>query len=90
MNKLLMILAGVLTLGAAVPALAAPDEQYFQAIERAHKAAQARAATQPPCKARRLVLPLDDGPHATTTPYLNQLRKERFDAEVRACKDAAR
>jgi hypothetical protein len=35
-------------------------------------------------------LQLDHGPRAQTTPYLNQLRKARYEAEVKACKDAAK
>ena len=34
-----------------------------------------------------LGVPLDHGPRALTTPYLNQLRKQRFEAEMKACKD---
>lgn len=86
MNKFLITFAGVLTLGATLPAIAGPD---FQLIEQGRKALQARAATEKDCESRRLVLPLDHGPRATSTPYLNQLRKERFDAEMKACKEAA-
>ena len=86
MDKLLITLAGALTLGATLPAIAGPD---FQAIEQARKAAQARAVTEKGCESKRLVLPLDHGPRATSTPYLNQLRKERFEAEMKACKEAA-
>lgn len=86
MNKLLITLAGVLTLGAIMPAIAGPD---FQAIEQGRKAAQLRAAAEKGCESRRLVLPVDHGPRATSTPYLNQLRKQRFEAEMKACKEAA-
>lgn len=41
------------------------------------------------CPPKKLVLQLDHGPRAQTTPYLNKLRKERYEAEVKACKDAA-
>jgi hypothetical protein len=86
MNRLLITLAGVLTLGATVPAIAGPD---FQAIEQGRKTAQLRAATEKGCESRRFVLPVDHGPRATSTPYLNQLRKQRFEAEMKACKEAA-
>ncbi len=91
MNKLLITLAGVLTLGATLPAIAGPD---FQVIRQGSKAVQTRAETGKAetgkaCESRRLVLPLDHGPRATSTPYLNQLRKERFEAEVKACRKAA-
>jgi len=82
MNKLLITLVGSLTLGACLPALAGPD---FQAIEHSRKAAHARAEMERGCDSRRLVLPLDHGPRADTTPYLNRLRKERFEAEMKAC-----
>ncbi|HQS41729.1 MULTISPECIES: hypothetical protein [unclassified Polaromonas] len=42
------------------------------------------------CPPKKLVLQLDHGPRAQTTPYLNKLRKERYEAEVKACKDAAK
>ena len=42
------------------------------------------------CPPRALVLPLDHGPRAQTTPYLNQLRKARYEAEVKACKEATK
>lgn len=42
------------------------------------------------CPPKKLVLPLDHGPRAQTTPYLNQVRKARYEAEVNACKDAAK
>lgn len=42
------------------------------------------------CPPQRLVLPLDHGPRAQTTPYLNQSRKARHEAEVKACKEAAK
>ncbi len=79
MNKLLITLAGVLALSATLPAIAGPD---FQVIEQGRKLAQARAATEKGCESKRLVLPLDHGPHATSTPYLNQLRKSDFNARV--------
>ena len=34
-----------------------------------------------------LGVPLDHGPRALTTPYLNQLRKQRFEAEMKTCKE---
>lgn len=86
MNRLLITLAGVLTLGATMPAIAGPD---FQAIEQGRKAAAVRATTEKGCESRRLVLPVDHGPRATSTPYLNQLRTQRFEAEMKACKEAA-
>lgn len=86
MIKFLITLAVVLTLGATLPAIAGPD---LQLIEQSRKAVEARAATEKGCESRRLVLPLDHGPRGTSTPYLNQLRRERFDADMKTCKKAA-
>ncbi len=92
MKKLITTLVSIVTLGAALSAFAGPD---WQAIEQARKHAQvqpvkAQAVTpQEKCTQKRLVLPLDHGPRAQTTPYLNRQRKEAFDAEVKACKEAA-
>ncbi len=99
MNQLLISLIGALALGATLPALAGPD---WQAIERARQAKQAPqpegrmetiklAATGPQkCPPAALVLPLDHGPRAQSTPYLNKLRKERFDAEMKACREGSK
>lgn len=48
------------------------------------------AAGPKTCPPEPLILPLDHGPRAQTTPYLNRLRKERFEAEVKACKEQGR
>ena len=48
-----------------------------------------KASPEAKCAAKRLVLPLDHGPRAQTTPYLNDRRKASFEAEQKACKDAA-
>lgn len=96
MNKLIYPLAGALMLGATLPVLAGPD---FQAIEQGRKAgleaeatrtreaAKAAKAGRGDCPPQPLILPLDHGPRALTTPYLNQLRKQRFEAEMKACKE---
>ncbi len=86
MNRFLITFAGVLTLGATLPAIAGSD---LPLIEHVRKAVQTRTATEKRCESKRLVLPLDHGPHATSTPYLNQLRKERFEAEMKTCKETA-
>lgn len=83
-------------LGASLPALAGPD---FQAIEKARAAKQAAATTQTVgtprvdsatgqrvnCPPDPLVLPLDHGPRAQTTPGENRVRKARYEAQVKAC-----
>ncbi|MFS4517896.1 hypothetical protein ACMFLR_29020, partial [Delftia tsuruhatensis] len=71
-------LIAALTLGVSLPALAGPD---FQAIEKARAARQAAGAAQAvttrvdsasgqrvKCLPAPLVLPLDHGPRAQTTP----------------------
>lgn len=98
MNRPLIALVSVLTLGSALSAFAGPD---WQAIEQARKAKQ---ATQMPrhgdampakgtagmtCPPDALVLPLDHGPRAQSTPYLNAKRKAKHEAEQKACRAAA-
>ncbi len=92
MNKLLNTLIGAVALSAMLPAFAGPD---WQAIERARQNKRAqlvpaeKASPQANCAAKRLVLPLDHGPRAQSTPWLNERRKASFEAEQKACKDAA-
>lgn len=92
MKKLIITLIGTIALGATLSAFAGPD---WQAIEQGRKNAHAqsvktkKAAPDDKCAGRRLVLPLDHGPRAQTTPYLNRQRKEAFEAEMKACKEAA-
>ncbi|MBL8318410.1 MAG: hypothetical protein JNJ42_08385 [Burkholderiaceae bacterium] len=92
MKKLFTTLTTWIALGAAVPAFAGPD---WQAIERARQNKRAQVAQMEKltpaqkCAARQLVLPLDHGPRAQSTPYLNQRRSESFEADLKACKEAA-
>lgn len=92
MNKLLAKLVGLVAAGMMLPALAGPD---WQAIEQARKnkrtqvAQMEKLAPEQKCAAKRLVLPLDHGPRAQTTPYLNEKRRQSFEAELKACKEAA-
>jgi hypothetical protein len=67
MKHLLVTLAGVSILGTILPAVAGPD---FHLIEQARKAHVAQSVLA----ARQLVLPLDHGPRAQTTPWLNKQR----------------
>ena len=75
-----------------LPATAGAD---WQVIEQARKNKRAelaqveKASPEAKCAAKRLALPLDHGPRAQTTPYLNDRRKASFEAEQKACKDAA-
>ena len=92
MKKLLKLLIGAVALSAMLPAFAGPD---WRAIEQARKNKRMQVApadkTSPEtsCAAKRLVLPLDHGPRAQTTPYLNKKRRASFEAEQKACKEAA-
>ena len=93
MKNLLIALIGAVTIVAALPAIAGPD---FRAIEQARKAHQAtriarHGDAQAPASADRialashkLVLPLDHGPRAQSTPWLNQQRVLRAEAQVQA------
>lgn len=94
MKKSLITLIGALALGATLPAFAGPDWQVIEQARKARQTAQvamkhtvAGSATCPP---DALALPLDHGPRAQTTPSQNQLRKERFEAQVKACANAAK
>lgn len=92
MKKLLATLIGTIALGSTLSAFAGPD---WQAIEQARKNAHAQSTTtektmpEEKCAQKRLILPLDHGPRAQSTPYLNRQRKEAFEAEMKACKEAA-
>ncbi|MGQ3053271.1 MAG: hypothetical protein ACT6S0_15955 [Roseateles sp.] len=95
MRKSFLILVSGLILGVVLPALAGPD---FQVIEKARKAKQVAAAERradmlsskgsPNCPPPPLVLPLDHGPRALTTQGENRWRKARYEAQLKACKNA--
>jgi len=92
MKTRIAIVAGLVALGAMPPAFAGPD---WQAVEQARKNDRAQVAQMEKltpvekCATKRLVLPLDHGPRASTTPYLNEQRQASFAAEVKACEEAA-
>ena len=98
MKRLFITIIGALALGATAQAMAGPD---FKVIEQARKdkqiaqadtrATQSRdGARSPRCPPEPLVLPLDHGPRAQTTPAENQRRKNRYEAQVKACKEATK
>ena len=102
MKRRFITIIGALTLGATLPALAGPD---LQAIEKARKAKQvaqaerqadlnvaqgSAGARSPRCPPKPLVLPLDHGPRAQTTSAENQRRKNRYEGQVKACKEATK
>lgn len=95
MKKLLITLAGVLTVGATLPAVAGPDWQLIEQARKAKAAKMQREAKQQSQSAvaetgtpKKLVLPLDHGPRAQTTPWSNQQRRLRAEQEVRAKAEA--
>jgi len=93
MKKLLStILLGAFTF-AALPAFAGPD---WQLIDKARAEKQAAAmktggvnssgtSAAGGCRVEHLALPLDHGPRAQTTPYQNEQRKARHDAQLKGC-----
>lgn len=75
---------------AAVRGAPAPDSMVATAMPAPGDSQRAYAATRTACPMPEpLILPLDHGPRADTTPYMNQQRKERYDARVRACEEVA-
>ncbi len=83
-------------LGVALPASAGPDQQALDQARAKLRAEQTQFDMRTPeekCDAQYLAayraLPLDQGPRAQTTPYLNQQRKATLAAQYKACKEAA-
>ena len=81
MKKSLITVIGALTLSAALPALAGPDWQLIEHARKAKQAAQdarqgSARVVKSQCALGALVLPLDHGPRAQTTPHQNQLREQ--------------
>lgn len=102
MKKLLVTLISAITLGTTLPVLAGPD---WQAIEQARKVKQeAQAARHSDayvvmaptgagpvkCPPEAPLLQLDHGPRAQTTPYQNRLRKDRYEARLKACANSVK
>ena len=90
MKRLLVTLATAFTLGAALPAFAGPDFQAIEQARKAHRATQIarHGDTQAPASADQNdrpshALPLDHGPRAQTTPWLNKQRLLRAEAQAR-------
>ena len=83
-------------LGSVPPAISGPDWQIIDQARKAQRTAQtaqpdaAVAADTSPsaCKPEHQVLPLDHGPRAQTTPYINQVSEARLEEEMRACQEA--
>lgn len=77
-------------LSATLPAFAGPDWRAIEGARTNHRAQVARMDKLTPdekCAARRVVLRL--GEQAQVTPDLDEKRKASFEAELKACKEAA-
>ena len=88
MKNLPITLIG-LALAAVLPACAGPDGQ-LTAQGDIMKNMEPTAAVSRNCPPPSLVLALDHGPRAQGTPQQNQLRKQRDEAELKACEGIAK
>lgn len=87
------LVTAAMVVSISLPAFAGPD---FWIIEKARSARQAEAQRSqgsawkdaPGCPPEKLVLPLDHGPRAQTTPYLNERRRQRYEEQLRQCENA--
>ena len=87
MKKLIITTIIVTTAAISIPALAGRDGTEIMLQERASKAVaeqRAREAEKPGMASTKLGLPLDHGPRAQTTPWLNQQRQRKADAAAAA------
>ena len=64
-----------------------PDPHFARSVDAYEAAGPTAAGT---CPTEALVLPLDHGLRALTTPQQNRLRMERYEAKLKACKNAAK
>ena len=69
MKKSYLIAAGILSVFTALPALAGPDGQII------HDAEHQTASHEQQAVATEAVMPLDHGPRALTTPWMNKEEK---------------
>jgi hypothetical protein len=77
MKKHVTVLAGVFAMSLAVPALAGPN---WPVIQEARKASQQHMPADANSHSGE-VLPLDHGPRARTTPWLNKQREQEILAQ---------
>lgn len=91
MKRLPTILICAVSLSATLPAFAGPDWKAIEQARKDHRAQVGRMEKLTPDEkcTERLVLPLNHGPRAQSTPYLNEKRKASFEAGLKACNDAA-
>jgi hypothetical protein len=92
MKRLIAIVAGTVALGALAPVFAGPDWQAIEQARKNHRTQVAQMEKLTPdekCATQHLALPLDHGPRAASTPYLNEQRKANFATELKTCEEAA-
>jgi type II secretory pathway pseudopilin PulG len=78
MSKLFIIVAMTVTTAVSVPAFAGRDAAQISQQEKSNQTVAAQRAQETARlgkAATKIVLPLDHGPRAETTPWLNQQRR---------------
>jgi hypothetical protein len=81
MKKTSMTLAGILAVSFALPAMAGPNWAVIREAEM-HKAAHQHQTSNKNDSATEEVLPLDHGPRAMSTPWLNKEREQELLAQA--------
>lgn len=83
--------AGLFALGATLPVFAGPDWSAIEQARKNQRSQMSETSKRSPvqvCTSKSVVLPLDHGPRAQTTPYANELRRQRVLPELNACQRA--
>lgn len=88
MRKQTLVISALLNIALASSALAAKDDVLLQITRKNQLAYDAAQSAQPAAPANKLVLPLDHGPRAVVTPWVNQQRRLKA-AEAEKAKAAA-
>lgn len=81
MKRISIPLAGILAATLALPAVAGPDWTIIRAAHNNTAQQQPHGAQQAPA-AEEDVLPLDHGPRALSTPWLNKEHEQMLAAEA--------
>jgi hypothetical protein len=86
MKKFSLLCAVLVQFALAASAIAAQDQALVQETRKnqlAHDAQDSKAPTEASVAADKLVLPLDHGPRAVVTPWVNQQRRLRAEEEAK-------